>query len=373
MGMHYARHDGEAEDVAVALNEQYQPRFAGDELPSNPVACAVAIADKMDTLAGIFGIGQHPKGDKDPFALRRAALGVIRTVLEGQARVSLREAINSWFARELQRDHDGLDIKESIYSNANLLGVTPLGNEAVSFIKNYPFQIVFADGLLQKFEKSIKELPKDVTEFSDELWEQVEDLAARGKALELNAGNEVWRETYVGPVRETILDFFADRLKVTLKDQGKRHDLVDAVFALGDDDLVRIVARVEALDGFLKTDDGKNLLAGYKRASNILKAEEKKGWKGEGGCEILPDASAPEVQLHDALRMIERPLADALAAEDFTAAMRELAGLRGPVDAFLDGVFVNSDVPAERDNRLKTLAAVRDAMGQVADFSLIGG
>jgi glycyl-tRNA synthetase beta chain len=170
-----------------------------------------------------------------------------------------------------------------------------------------------------------------------------------------------------------ITSFFADRLKVTLKDQGKRHDLVDAVFALGDDDLVRIVARVEALDGFLTTDDGRNLLAGYKRASNILKAEEKKGWKAEGARELLADASAPEVQLHDALRLVEPALAAALAREDFTAAMRELAGLRGPVDAFLDGVFVNSEVPAERDNRLKTLAAVRDAMGQVADFSLIGG
>ncbi|MBO9559226.1 MAG: glycine--tRNA ligase subunit beta, partial [Caulobacter sp.] len=170
-----------------------------------------------------------------------------------------------------------------------------------------------------------------------------------------------------------ILDFFADRLKVTLKDQGKRHDLVDAVFALGDDDLVRIVARVEALDAFLKTDDGKNLLAGYKRASNILKAEEKKGWKGEGEAELLPNASEPEVALHDALRLVRAPLANALKAEDFTAAMQELAGLRGPVDAFLDGVFVNSDVAAERDSRLKTLAAVRDAMGQVADFSLIGG
>jgi len=170
-----------------------------------------------------------------------------------------------------------------------------------------------------------------------------------------------------------ILAFFADRLKVTLKDQGKRHDLVDAVFALGDDDLVRIVARVEALDAFLKTDDGKNLLAGYKRASNILKAEEKKGWKAEGERGLLDDASAPEAALYDALRMVEPALAAALAKENFTGAMQELAGLRGPVDAFLDGVFVNSEVPAERDNRLKTLAAVRDAMGQVADFSLVAG
>ncbi|MFZ0266628.1 glycine--tRNA ligase subunit beta [Caulobacter sp.] len=289
MGGYYARAAGMDPQIADAIRDHYKPQGPGDSVPTAPLSVAVALADKLDTLVGFFAIDEKPTGSKDPFALRRAALGVIRTLLEGDYRIGLVEVIRQHLPR------------------------------------------------ICRFENETERLAASV------------DVS-----IDLPA-------------------FFADRLKVTLKDQGKRHDLVDAVFALGDDDLVRIVARVEALDGFLKTDDGKNLLAGYKRASNILKAEEKKGWKAEGGREILPDASAPEVQLHDALRMIGKPLASALAAEDFTAAMQELAGLRGPVDAFLDGVFVNSEVEAERDNRLKTLAAVRDAMGQVADFSLIGG
>jgi glycyl-tRNA synthetase beta chain len=304
MGGYYARAAGLDPEIADAIRDHYKPQGPSDAVPTAPLSVAVALADKLDTLVGFFAIDEKPTGSKDPYALRRAALGVIRTILESGYRVPLLAA-----------------------NGDALLGFSylfPQDNFSVSLAPNAP-------------------VPEDET--SKKMYLLVHDLLA----------------------------FFGDRLKVTLKDQGKRHDLVDAVFALGDDDLVRIVARVEALDGFLKTDDGKNLLAGYKRASNILKAEEKKGWKAEGGREILPDASAPEVQLHDALRMIEKPLASALEAEDFTAAMQELAGLRGPVDAFLDGVFVNSEVAAERDSRLKTLAAVRDAMGQVADFSLVGG
>jgi glycyl-tRNA synthetase beta chain len=266
MGGYYARAAGMDGEIADAVRDHYKPQGPGDAVPTAPVSVAVALADKLDTLVGFFAIDEKPTGSKDPFALRRAALGVIRIITENGLRLPL-----------------------------------------------------------SKFGK------------------------------------------------EDLLAFFADRLKVALKDQGKRHDLVDAVFALGDDDLVRIVARVDALNAFLTTDDGKNLLAGYKRASNILKAEEKKGWKAEGERGLLGDASAPEVALHDALRMVEPALAAALTKEDFTGAMTELAGLRGPVDAFLDGVFVNSEVAAERDNRLKTLAAVRDAMGRVADFSLVGG
>ncbi|MDR6531231.1 glycyl-tRNA synthetase beta chain [Caulobacter rhizosphaerae] len=305
MGGYYARAAGLDPEIADAIRDHYKPQGPSDAVPTAPLSVAVALADKLDTLGCFFAIDEKPTGSKDPYALRRAALGIIRTILESRYRVPLLRGIS-----------------------AALLG---------------GFNHIYKSGMLSFSVRPGAAAPEDK-----------DSQAARTTVLDL-------------------LSFFADRLKVTLKDQGKRHDLVDAVFALGDDDLVRIVARVEALDGFLTTDDGKNLLAGYKRASNILKAEEKKGWKAEGGREILPDASAPEVQLHDALRMIEKPLADALAAEDFTAAMRELAGLRGPVDAFLDGVFVNSEVPAERDNRLKTLAAVRDAMGQVADFSLIGG
>lgn len=264
MGGYYARHFGLDAEVAAAVQDHYKPQGPSDAVPTAPVSVAVALADKLDTLVGFFAIDEKPTGSKDPYALRRAALGVIRIILDNGLRLPL-----------------------------------------------------------AKFGK------------------------------------------------QDLLAFFADRLKVTLKDQGKRHDLVDAVFALGDDDLVRIVARVEALDGFLKTDDGKNLLAGYKRASNILKAEEKKGPLPEGQAEEPSADSAAEVGLYQALRLLDRPLKDALAKEDFTGAMAQLAELRGPVDAYLDGVFVND--PEHRDNRLKTLAAVRAAMGQVADFGLVAG
>lgn len=264
MGGYYAREAGLDPEIAAAIQDHYKPQGPSDAVPTAPLAIAVALADKLDTLVGFFAIDEKPTGSKDPYALRRAALGVIRIILENGLRIS---------------------------------------------------------------------------------------LAQFGK--------------------QDLIAFFADRLKVTLRDHGKRHDLVDAVFALGDDDLARIVARVEALDGFLKTDDGKNLLAGYKRASNILKAEEKKGPLPTGAPAEPTADSAAEVGLYNALRMLDKPLKEALAKEEFTGAMTQLAELRGPVDAYLDGVFVNE--PEHRDNRLRTLAAVRDAMGQVADFGLIAG
>lgn len=289
MGGYYARTFGLDGEIADAVRDHYKPQGPSDAVPTAPVSVAVALADKLDTLVGFFKINEKPTGSKDPYALRRAALGVIRIILEN----GLTLPLNTTLTKALRQS---------------------------SFIHEE-----VADGFV-------------------------------------GAGAEVVPD---------IVVFFADRLKVTLRDQGKRHDLVDAVFALGDDDLARIVARVEALDGFLKTDDGKTLMAGYKRASNILKAEEKKGALPTGEPQAPAADSDAEVQLFDALRVLKAPLADALAKEDFTGAMAQLAGLRGPVDAYLDGVFVND--PEHRDNRLKTLAAVRDAMGQVADFGLIAG
>jgi glycyl-tRNA synthetase beta chain len=285
MGGYYARAFGLDGEIADAVRDHYKPQGPSDAVPTAPVSVAVALADKLDTLVGFFAIDEKPTGSKDPYALRRAALGVIRIILENGRPISLTSAL-----------------RKALFSLA-----------------------ATKDGLV-------------------------------------GAGMEIAPE---------IVSFFADRLKVTLRDQGKRHDLVDAVFALGDDDLARIVARVEALDGFLKTDDGKTLMAGYKRASNILKAEEKKGALPTGAPQEPAADSAAEVGLYNALRLLDKPLKDALAKEDFTGAMTQLAELRGPVDAYLDGVFVNE--PEHRDNRLKTLAAVRDAMGLVADFGLIAG
>jgi glycyl-tRNA synthetase beta chain len=252
--------------VGDAIRDHYKPQGPSDAVPTAPVSVAVALADKLDTLVGFFAIDEKPTGSRDPFALRRAALGVIRLILD-----------------------NGLRLRLSVWLSPDLLA------------------------------------------------------------------------------------FFADRLKVLLRDQGKRHDLVDAVFALGDDDLVRIVARVEALDGFLTTDDGANLLAGYRRATNILKAEEKKGPLPDGAAQTLPDAPEQETALLSAINSVAPEVDFALANEDFAGAMRALSALRGPVDAFFDKVLVNSDNAAERENRLRLLGQVRDAMGRLADFSLISG
>ena len=275
MGGYYARAEGLDPAVSEAIRDHYRPQGPGDAVPTAPVSIAVALADKLDTLAGFFGCDEKPTGSRDPFALRRAALGVIRIALEDKVRVGLGDLI----ARA---------------------GATP-----------------------------------DVT--------------------------------------RDLLSFFADRLKVLLREQGKRHDLVDAVFALGDDDLVRIVARVDALDAFLKTEDGANLLAGYKRATNILKAEEKKAAVPSGAAERLAGAPAEETGLIDALEQSRPAVESALVAEDFAAAMRALSALRAPVDGFFDKVLVNADDARERENRLRLLAQVRAAMGRVADFSLVVG
>ncbi|NBB52578.1 glycine--tRNA ligase subunit beta [Rhizobium sp. CRIBSB] len=283
MGGYYARAFGQPDVIADAVRDHYKPQGPADTVPTAPLTVAVALADKLDTLVGFFAIDEKPTGSKDPFALRRAALGVIRLILDNGIRIHLQgAAMGAWSVRWFQQNHDG------------------------------PFVDVLA--------------------------------------------------------------FFADRLKVLLRDQGKRHDLVDAVFALGDDDLVRIVRRVEALDAFLSTDDGANLLAGYKRASNILKAEEKKGPLPTGMVETgLAGQPEAETALVFAAAAAATAVDTALDTEDFAAAMTALAALRAPVDAFFTGVMVNSDVPAERENRLKLLGQVRTVMGRVADFGMIAG
>jgi glycyl-tRNA synthetase beta chain len=296
MGRYYALQEPSSasrggEQIADAIRDHYKPQGPSDEVPTAPVSVAVALADKLDTLVGFFAIDEKPTGSRDPFALRRAALGTIRILVLSELRVPLFDLIR------------------------------------------------FA----------VFELDKQPSFFNSRL----------------DSSHSVMND---------LLAFFADRLKVMLRDQGKRHDLVDAVFALGDDDLVRIVARVDALDGFLTTEDGANLLAGYKRASNILKAEEKKAPLPTGPAVRDPANQQPEeVALFDALDRTNPAVDSALAAEDFAAAMRALAGLRAPVDAFFDKVLVNADDAKERENRLSLLIGVRDAMGRVADFSQISG
>ena len=271
MGGYYAASEGRDPEVVQAVREHYRPQGPTEPVPTAPVALAVALADKLDSILAFFSIGEAPTGSRDPFALRRAALGVIRILIENGIRLPLRQAF-----------------------------------EASAF-----------DG-------------------------------------------------------DGVLAFFADRLKVSLRERGARHDLVDAVFALGDDDLVRVVARIGALTEFLATEDGANILAAHRRAGNILDAEARKGALAKDPSRRV-EAPVEEVALFDALADCRPTVVDALAREDFAIALSALAGLRAPVDAFFDRVLVNSPVAAERDNRLAILAEVRAVMGQAADFSLVSG
>lgn len=352
MGGYYARLAGYPDAVADAVRDHYKPQGPGDSVPTAPVTVAVAIAEKLDTLVGFFVINEKPTGSRDPYALRRAALGVIRLVVENGLRMPLSDILVSAERRSrvaaIQAIHD--------------------------FFADQPYRKLtewHADWptLLAKQEALLPEV-KQILEAATRA-----QMAARNSTARSDVGSLDGRAVdEKSETQDDLLTFFADRLTVLLRDQGQRHDLVAAVFALGDDDLVRIVRRVEALAAFLATDDGANLLAGYKRASNNLKAEEKKGPLPQGMVNTgLPNQPAEETTLAFATAAAATAVDAALETEDFAAAMTALAALRGPVDAFFTGVMVNSDVEAERENRLKLLGQVRGVMGRVADFGQIAG
>jgi glycyl-tRNA synthetase beta chain len=385
--------------VADAVRDHYKPQGPGDTVPTAPVTVAVALADKLDTLVGFFAIDEKPTGSKDPYALRRAALGVIRTVLESGYPISLGKLLQLSAAAHICHGPLADRFAKTIgyYDPAE-------GEEAPSPNWSEPPVTTYLDydGLISDNGERIAEAqlgffsldpeddPKDYAdaeaahaelkrrlEFLDQVhihfvFDNLDDPTER-------ALDRVHREVLTNLPRvfdflHEALAFFADRLTVLLRDQGQRHDLVAAVFALGDDDLVRIVRRVEALAAFLATDDGANLLAGYKRASNILRAEEKKGPLPEGMVRTgLPNQPEPETVLAFAAAAASTAVDTALEAEDFAAAMTALAALRTPVDVFFEAVLVNSDIPEERENRLKLLGQVRAVMGRVADFGQIAG
>jgi glycyl-tRNA synthetase beta chain len=314
MGRYYALAQGEEPSIADAIGEHYKPQGPNDRIPTAPVSIAVALADKLDTLVGFWAIDEKPTGSKDPFALRRAALGVIRIVLENGLRLPLRHmfgsAVKVWRAS----------------SNSNVVAGIDAWAQSET---QHAFSVrETLEGVLESFTAS------------------------------------------------QISDFFADRLKVQLRGVGARHDLIDAVFALpGQDDLLIIVRRVEALGRFLDTDDGRNLLAGYRRAANILRAEEKKdgaqAFAGRHDPALL--ALPTEKNLADVLAAAGAAARERAGREDFEGAMRALAALRPPVDAFFLDVTVNADDPALRLNRLRLLNELREAMHAVADFSKVAG
>ncbi len=340
MGGYYAREEGLSDAVADAIRDHYKPVGQGDEVPTAPVTVAVSLADKLDTLCGFFGIEERPTGSKDPFALRRACLAISATAVSDDLRFSLRDVINN--QPILSPSTDSFAIFERIYGQG--LGDAVDRHSAAA-----------ADNV------------------------NLEKLA-----------NE-------------IIGFIIDRLKVQQREAGVRHDLIDAVFALGgEDDLVRLLARVHALQSFIGTEDGANLLAGYKRAANILKKEDWQGVEGEIArtgeedplAEVddpdLKDVVAAKMELRHAKTLSYTPetaekaliealdeagprAAAAIEAEDFEGAMAALATLRAPIDTFFDEVTVNDEQPEKRSSRLDLLARFRAAVQKVADFSKIEG
>jgi glycyl-tRNA synthetase beta chain len=314
MGRYYAKAGGEDARVAEAIGTQYRPLGPGDAVPSEPVAIAVALADKIDTLAGFFAADERPTGSGDPFALRRAALGVIRIVRENGLRLRLSDV----FA-------------EAFFGFPQAVGTTA----APEF------------GMAAAAEKMKSG------------WQPPKGSAHPPMVAAFAAG---------------LVDFLAERLRVQLRAEGARHDVVSAAFgAGGEDDLVRLLARADALKGLVESADGTNLLAAYKRAANILRIEEKKDGPHAGAVDAALLAAPEERALASALDVAEPATAAALAAEDYTSAMSTLAGLRAPVDAFFERVTVNDPDAQLRRNRLRLLTRLRTAMDAVADFSRIEG
>ncbi len=352
MGGYYARAQGEADAVADAVRDHYKPVGQGDDVPTAPVTVAVSLADKLDTLVGFFAYDMKPTGSKDPFALRRAALGVIQVLVDQNIRLKLGEPLFQHSISLLKKSEPSLG-KEAAYLFVKMAPM--FGRDAAN-------------------AATIAALKAAMPTAKEE-----------GFAIFMKAGAGT----------KELLDFFADRLKVQQREAGVRHDLIDAVFALGgEDDLVRLLARVKALQGFVGTDEGTNLIAGYKRAANILKADDsdKNNRHPElGSGSISPNNPSGEADKwmlkqvqHDELGDAERGLllaldsaepkaAAAIEAEKFEDAMAALASLRAPIDAFFEGVMVNDPDPAKRAFRLGLLARFRDAVHRVADFSRIEG
>jgi glycyl-tRNA synthetase beta chain len=396
MGKYYAEAQGEDEAVAHAIEDHYKPQGPNDLVPADPVAVTVALADKLDTLVGFWAIDEKPTGSKDPYALRRAALGVIRIIAENRIKLSLSKVIEALFIEGFLKAIYGFGLILEGFEDLSSGYEGQRGDDLIKHLEAAYISPAF--GFLCDRQKIVAGLKLLVCnpEFDRECEAFPEDRyfeAARavnseffkiepeieGDLQSVSSEGQVVLERLKADFSASLLNFFADRLKVQLREQGARHDLVDAVFALeGQDDLLLIVRRVEALGKFLDTDDGKNLLAGYKRATSIIRIEEKRDAREYVG---RPDPSLcrqeEEWALARAIDAAREEASAAVAREDFEAAMRAMAKLRPHVDAFFDKVTVNvadgADKAKLRENRLKLLNEIREATRAVADFSRIEG
>jgi glycyl-tRNA synthetase beta chain len=354
IGGYYARARGLPDAVAKAIGDHYKPAGQGDEVPTDPVTVAVNIADRLDTLVAFFSIGEKPTGSRDPFALRRAGLGFLQLLTKNQLRLPLSDVLVQAAVLNIVSRLGAI----SSVTFPDLLDSDDHEHEITAEVGSYTY----------------RHGDRVVVRWKSELTPNIE----RGKIIE-----------EAQDLSEAILDFLEDRLKVQQREAGVRHDLIDAVFSLGgEDDIVRLLARVQALQKFIEGPEGANLLAGYKRAANILKKED---WDQDrepvradrsrdaqyvDGVRVSGTGYTPQIEeteLDDALDAAEPKVRAALADEEYERAMAALASLRGPVDAFFDKVTVNDPDPAKREVRLNLLARMRNAVHRVADFSRIEG
>ncbi len=357
MGRYYATAQGEDASVATAIEEHYKPQGPSDSVPAGPVAIAVALAEKLDLLTGFWAIDEKPTGSKDPYALRRAALGVIRIILENELRLRLGDLVREGYLRMLLlMQGDNTKVFGSLKEKD---GYCSISTHFLERDEKFANTLDLSKKFVVVGRNKVEELNEFEVLFSNKI--EAEDVVSDFPAPE--------------ELTADLLSFFADRLKVHLKDEGMRYDLIDAVFALeGQDDLLMVVKRVEALQKFVSSDDGTNLAAGYKRAVNILKAEEKKDGKpvtGRPHADHL--AEQAEIDLAASIDTARAEAAEAVKSEDFDGAMEALSKLRAPVDKFFEDILVNADDPALRMNRLQLLAEIRDATHVVADFSKVAG
>jgi glycyl-tRNA synthetase beta chain len=355
MGRYYAERAGAKPEIARAIELHYKPKGPTDVVPKeeegDAVAIAVALADKLDTLVGFWAIDEKPTGSGDPYQLRRAALGVIRILIENDLRLPLLRAFESAYGQ----------LKQAVSKKGNLFLFAKTANGKTEN---------------EAMRSTWSEPPDGAGLNRVQVWSVENPDAYLGdRKKQIPEGALVGTYALPSLVSADLLSFFADRLKVYLKDKGARHDLIDAVFSLGgQDDLALIVRRVEALGDFLKTDDGANLLAGVKRASNILSIEEKKDKTSyAGGYDLKLLKEKEELALAAAIESVKQDTVAAINVENFKGAMNALAELRAPVDAFFDKVTVNDPSKDLRENRLNLLSEIRAATLTVADFSKIAG
>jgi glycyl-tRNA synthetase beta chain len=338
MGRYYALEAGQPAAIADAARDHYSPLGPSDAVPSAPVSVAVALADKLDTLTGFWAIDEKPTGSKDPFALRRAALGVIRLVLGNGVRVEVKGIIGRQIGNYLSVVDSWFD---------DLVAEETLNKIRALRAEDWQFETEYLEQIIDDLQKKVGLTEKERSALFERHKSRTTDL----------------------------LTFFHDRLKVFLKDQGIRHDIIDAVLSMpGNDDLVLLVNRATALNDVLKTEDGTNLLQGLKRASNILtQAEAKDGVEYSFGADVKFAETDQERALFAALDKAEPAIREALRLEDFQAATQGIATLRAPIDAFFEAVQINTDNQIVRRNRLNLLSRIREAGRQIADFGKIEG